>query len=219
MKQKVKTRYCKRCGSEIPYNKNDYPKRYRQKKFCSQTCAGKYNAPKKGENTTMTNCSQCGKEIEIANCNVKENNFCSKDCWYEFKKTAKYIKCDNCGKEFKEFQSKIKKHDYHFCNEKCRKEGYSGERVYIWKDGIRSEWRGENWKQIRKERLNKDNCTCQDCGLTNKESLNKFSTPLQVHHIIPYSETQDNSLDNLISLCPSCHMQRERRNQSEKNRS
>jgi len=219
MNEKVEIRYCKRCGDKIPYRKDDYPKRYRSKKFCSKECAGKYNAPKKGEHLTTVTCSQCGKEIEIADSKVKDNNFCSRKCHNEYKKTARYIECDNCGKEFREYLSKIKKHDYHFCSMKCRNEGYAGKRVYTWKGGVRSHWRGENWQEIREKALERDDYICQDCGLTNQESLEKYDTTLQVHHIIPYSETQNNSLDNLVSLCVSCHMRRERRLKRETNRS
>ena len=31
------------------------------------------------------------------------------------------------------------------------------------------------------------------------------STTTEIAHIVPYSETQDNSFANLIALCPNCH--------------
>lgn len=31
------------------------------------------------------------------------------------------------------------------------------------------------------------------------------STPTEVAHIVPWSETHDNSFENLIALCPNCH--------------
>ena len=63
-------------------------------------------------------------------------------------------------------------------------------------------FRGENWKEIRLDILKRDNFKCQLCGEKNKR--------LDVHHIIPYSETQDNSLYNLITLCKRCHIIHER---------
>jgi HNH endonuclease len=29
--------------------------------------------------------------------------------------------------------------------------------------------------------------------------------PVEIAHIVPYAKTQDNSFDNLIALCPTCH--------------
>jgi 5-methylcytosine-specific restriction endonuclease McrA len=31
------------------------------------------------------------------------------------------------------------------------------------------------------------------------------ATTTEIAHIIPWSETQDNSFENLIALCPNCH--------------
>lgn len=31
------------------------------------------------------------------------------------------------------------------------------------------------------------------------------STTTEIAHIVPYAETQDNSFENLIALCPNCH--------------
>lgn len=30
--------------------------------------------------------------------------------------------------------------------------------------------------------------------------------PYQIHHIVPYSETQDNTAENLMLVCPTCHV-------------
>ncbi len=69
-----------------------------------------------------------------------------------------------------------------------------------WKGGI-SYNRGKDWKQIRKQIWERDNYTCQICGRTNCR--------IHAHHIIPYLATCDNSPNNLISLCVSCHMKLE----------
>ena len=56
---------------------------------------------------------------------------------------------------------------------------------------------------LRFEILSRDNFTCQDCWIKGKS--------LDVHHIIPFLESFDNSLENLITLCRKCHMTREQK--------
>lgn len=62
----------------------------------------------------------------------------------------------------------------------------------------RSYSRGEDWKEKRLLALQRDDYTCQDCGIKERRGL-------QVHHIIAWAETKDNSLENLITLCLKCH--------------
>jgi hypothetical protein len=54
----------------------------------------------------------------------------------------------------------------------------------------------EEWKKLAQEIRKRDNFTCQLCG-------KKGAT--DVHHIIPRRIKIDNSPDNLITLCRSCH--------------
>jgi len=62
---------------------------------------------------------------------------------------------------------------------------------------------GPNWKQIQQAVRERDEFTCQACGM--KEGARS----LEVHHKEPIrmfsSLEQANKLDNLITLCPSCH--------------
>ena len=53
--------------------------------------------------------------------------------------------------------------------------------------------------QVRLIALRRDNSTCQHCGNTEPD--------LQVHHLIPKQEGGQDSLDNLVTLCASCHHQ------------
>lgn len=64
-----------------------------------------------------------------------------------------------------------------------------------WKGGKITK-RGRNWAEIRLQIIERDGGMCQKCGATEK---------LQVHHIKPYRETQDNSHKNLVTLCVHCH--------------
>ena len=73
---------------------------------------------------------------------------------------------------------------------------------------------GPNWPQQRQLALERDNRRCRTCGARAEEFL------LHVHHIRPFREygyvpgqndnyRQANQLDNLITLCPSCHRRAE----------
>lgn len=64
---------------------------------------------------------------------------------------------------------------------------------------------GDDWNKIRILIYRRDGYICKDCGLTMSESQKKFNCPLHIHHIIPFLISFDNSLNNLISLCKSCH--------------
>ena len=50
------------------------------------------------------------------------------------------------------------------------------------------------WKKLSKSIRAKHNC--QKCGSSDK---------LDVHHIIPFAISKDNSLNNLVVLCRHCH--------------
>ena len=60
---------------------------------------------------------------------------------------------------------------------------------------------GDDWGAIRILIYKRDNYTCQECGL----KMTKETGAHHIHHIIPFLISFDNSLSNLITLCPSCH--------------
>lgn len=76
----------------------------------------------------------------------------------------------------------------------------SGKEHYKWNGGISLKY-GKEWKNIRKQIWKRDNFTCQKCGKKNVELI--------AHHIIPFEFSHDNNLDNLISVCRSCHFKAE----------
>jgi len=49
----------------------------------------------------------------------------------------------------------------------------------------------------------RDNYTCQDCGITQKEHKKKYNRILDVHHID--GDDVNNVKENMITLCRSCH--------------
>jgi len=59
----------------------------------------------------------------------------------------------------------------------------------------------ENWDIIRKIIYKRDNWICQECGI--KCGTKQDNRRIQCHHI-DYN-TRNNTADNLITLCASCH--------------
>ena len=53
------------------------------------------------------------------------------------------------------------------------------------------------WRGICKKVLERDFFKCRLCS--NKEG------EMNVHHIIPWCVSKDNSLKNLVTLCKGCH--------------
>jgi len=83
-------------------------------------------------------------------------------------------------------------------------EAKRGAKHWRWKGG--SFPYGPLWPIQRRRARNRDNYTCQRCGITEEE----LTCELSVHHIRPFCESHDNTLPNLICLCENyggngCH--------------
>lgn len=80
----------------------------------------------------------------------------------------------------------------------------SGKNHWNWKGGITDEkhkLRGSlEWKIWRLQVFERDNYTCQECGVTN--------TYLEPHHILPIRSNKDTLFNtkNGITLCRQCHI-------------
>jgi len=73
-----------------------------------------------------------------------------------------------------------------------------GKNSYLWKGGFEN-YRGDDWLWQRKKCYERDKWTCQICGKHCRQDI-------ACHHIIPWSVSKDNSLNNLVTLCRSCHV-------------
>lgn len=80
-------------------------------------------------------------------------------------------------------------------------------------------WKGGRTGELRKKKTNapaktviavreRDKNECQMCGMTKKEN----GRNMDVHHIVPYLDSRNNDMENLISLCRSCHIIADRNN-------
>ena len=83
---------------------------------------------------------------------------------------------------------------------KIEKGVQAGENNNNWRGG-RPKYRGADWQKQRRLALKRDNHTCQKCGVKQED----LRCELTVHHKTPYHDGGTNELDNLITLCISCH--------------
>jgi len=191
------------------------------------------NTPRwKGENNAI--CYTCKKPYKERPSKIARNKktFCSNKCYknalpqiahersnsINARKSKPKVRviCEQCGKELWWHPSRLKQaYKHKFCSYDCRSawrtENTSGKNSWAWKGGYRSYY-GPNWNQQRKKARLRDKNTCQHCGITSLE----INRELDVHHIKPFNSfsylpgvndnyKKANRLDNLISLCPSCH--------------
>lgn len=163
-----------------------------QARYCSQDCAYKgrtlgftkrvltkpYDIKVSRKNKIFVNCHQCQKQIETIPALKDKRKFCSKECCNLNKVTSS--KGSNNP-------SWIDGRSY---NKRC--------------------YRGNDWESQRLLAYKRDNFTCQicqeKCVAKNRKNKNQdHHLIIQCHHIVSWHLTQDNSLENLITLCASCH--------------
>lgn len=190
--KKVKEKkYCLQCGKELNTRK--------QKKFCSSSCAAKYNNSKRElSDEIRTKISHSlqkrGKDFngEFKPISLRsEKNFREK-----FYGEKKY--CLNCGKELDSYHKTL------FCNNKCSNEYRRNQYIERWKNGEENGLSGEYGlsKRIKHYLLEKHNYKCEICGW-GKENIHTHTIPLEIHH--KDGDYTNNKEENLQVLCPNCH--------------
>ncbi len=177
-------------------------------------------------------CSFCYKIFHIYCCRKFKHQFCSKQCYTNWqrinhprgKKNIGYkrieIQCSYCKRIF--FSRPCdRKYNLKFCSVECNRnyrqehptmmgrhhsnetiKKLSGINSPCWQGGISFEPYGVGFnKQLKKQIRQRDNYICQECKQTEKQ----LGYTLGVHHI-DYNK-KNNNINNLISLCRSCHCQ------------
>ena len=197
-------RYCKVCNTEYTGHKS--------KIYCSVECRkigkppiwnkGKTglpaNRPRNGKEKT---CKICGKSFYVSKVRLNAH-YCSHECYLKERWGNSHrvtIVCVICGKEFEDYALTNRK----VCSDLCKRENLSrmqqGEKCRFWRGGKMAPYVGE-WKTQRRAARERDGHKCVLCGSTDR---------IQVHHIIPYRYSQSHNLDNLVTLCRSCHSREE----------
>jgi len=207
MKRLMTTFNCDYCGKEKTVRNNSYTNRKHH--YCSVECHCK--SLKTGD---IVECFVCGKEVYRQRHDIEKHNkfFCSHKCQAQgennsnFKDETIHYKCEQCGEKCKQQKREYSRYKFHFCSHICKvkyfiKNGIQSlENSPTWRGGKSFEKYGTKWTKKLKEFIrNRDNRTCRECKKTEDE----LAYLLSVHHI-DYNK-KNNSKDNLISLCRSCH--------------
>lgn len=206
MKKEQPTKPCKTCGKTFSKKYKHTMERWSNTKYCSLKCrvTGKW-----------LDCPICGKKFWcFAGRAIKNKNYyCSQECYHKsrvgkpnfgnpHKGNKRKTTCSQCKKELVVNLSRFNNYKRHFCNQKCWGlffgKLHSGPQHYAWRGGKRG------YPSIFNEQLKdrvrvRDNFKCQVCGIPELELKHR----LPVHHIDYDKKNCD--LDNLISLCKSCH--------------
>lgn len=184
-----------------------------------------------GESLLKDNCEVCGDEFRSTQDNRKT---CSTECmsemyqekfkdrdidWGDKISEARRgvspdiprradivdVECGYCEEDFSIIEWEVQNRAY--CSEECRKEAlsekFSGRGNPAWRHGDHVDSYGDGWGKIAKTVRERDG-ECVLCGSDGGPRA------LDVHHIIPireYDEPEEaNVMENLVSLCRSCHM-------------
>lgn len=201
----------------------------RKKKFCSSICANRFYNKSDPTKRELINCQWCNKEFE--SWTYRNSKFCSHQCvseygaWVSSNKEDKHLyfgngekevsKCVMCDAEIL-YTPLSAGHKRKYCQECDGRTFYTayghvrGENHAWFYGGVEQEY-GKNWKKQRIKALKRDKYTCQECGYIKGQG----TMQLHVHHIIPrkvflevsieHLEKEGNKLENLITLCNSCH--------------
>ncbi len=178
-----KLRNCSTCG------RVDLIRRDNKSTRC-QPCAASSNAKQqdssKRRRPVTCCCENC--KIEFITSQTTRRRWCSAQCrslqLYENRT------CLHCDESFRVRHSAIAagtNASGNFCSRACYE-------VYLCKPD-RVNGRGSQWHRVRNEEIKKFPL-CAWCGTRRR---------LQVHHIVPFRLTRDNSGNNLIPLCVKCH--------------
>lgn len=152
-------------------------------------------------------CVRCGKSSHEPPSRSKryKHDFCSEKCYGEWKTRRIQLQCEYCGKIVERQPKRVEKSNHYYCSTRCRGLAWRGGKNPNWKGGYEPYY-GPNWHEQRGKALERDNHICQLCGVPENGRQH------DAHHIVPFREfglgryEEANRLENLITLCPSCHM-------------
>lgn len=174
-------------------------------------------------------CPVCGKEFKKRVTKDSQAVYCSQECAYKGRSlgyternvedgydtspTKLELTCQFCGEDFTVDKNEK---DRKYCSRECflreHKKQMQGENNPAWNGGSSYEkrsYRGDNWNEQKNKCYERDDYKCQICGdkcIGRRDIKDGEGEGLiQCHHIKEYESQDDNDLDNLVTLCASCH--------------
>lgn len=203
-------RECEGCGSRFYDEKS-------RRKFCDDCNpnGGENNGNWRDAMETAT-CRTCETEFEYYP-SEKDGVFCT-TCVASAdgllpenpsrRQTRVVVMCRSCGAEIKVLPSRwdSQKRGF-FCDRGCYGNWLSsnivGKAHHQWEGGT-VEY-GQRWWQVRRRALDRDEHRCQNCG----RDADQLGQEPDVHHVKPVrsydTPERAHRLDNVVSLCRSCH--------------
>jgi len=200
--------------------------------YQSEELSGK-NSPHWKGRQIVVECDWCGEKTGKHAINYENNEkaFCSHECHGQWKsenntgennpvfKPENTVECRMCGKKHQKTTPKIHRNEKHFCSIECHgnwiSQNQRGENHPRWVDDSDNVSYGGSWPQKREERLEKDGYECVVCGKSNAQEEIDSGRGLSVHHITKarkflqddgtLDEEKAHRMENLITLCGSCH--------------
>jgi len=167
-------------------------------------------------------CLQCGRERRVYPHRAEKEfpDGTSETCGECMDKKQK-VSCSWCGEKIIRHNYMVQQAENNFCDQEClgkwRSENIIGEKHPRYKGGTIHEM-GKFWSSIREKVIQRDDEKCIECGMNRSEHVEKFNRDINVHHIVPRREfmksdnktvNDSNEMDNLETLCITCHMQKE----------
>lgn len=219
---------CTECGERF-YSEHE-------KSYCSDSCRelgasfeGEANPNYRG-GKEATACNICGESFEFYP-SEKPGNYCPScvetEPWRHDPDNSRSanprwnggkveLTCANCEATFERYPSETGG-EVSLCSNSCRYEwlskAFAGEGHPNWEGGRNGNY-GSGWTRVREKALERDGYRCIVCGTTSEE----LGRNPDVHHIVParrfaehetLARVDAHTLDNLVSLCPSCHRKAE----------
>ena len=185
---------CVDCGKWRSIRKDSKSIRCRK---CASVIASKPGQSRQDRKTGSTkNCKQCGLEF-YARKSEGSRKFCGKQCADNAKsfRLRSVKKCKKCEINFVHIDKPMSNSPGNFCSLKCRDQSYLG--TYNGKP-VSKKPKYSGWRSIRNAFMSIEvNQICACCG---KEDGRLF-----VHHIEPHRLSQNNSKENLVTVCGKCH--------------
>jgi len=207
---------CDWCGDSYEKRKD----RAKNSRFCSGECQ-RQGRSTRGKERQFIDCEVCNETFSVHP--NDERRFCSPECFHLWRSDhmsgkdsplyeQKEVTCAECGTQFEREPSVIEAREEQYCSRECYYSNYTGKNAPRWKGGCETYY-GKTWSTQRQKTLERDNHECQDCDLTREEHYEQYDQDLEVHHKTPIRTFEDtaeaNQLENLVTLCKSCHQQRE----------
>jgi len=176
-------------------------------------------------------CDWCGENLRVERARAEQDHqFCGDSCmgnWesenesgenaphYKGKVT---VECAACGSDIERYPSRVEDGKKYLCSDECKadyySDKYSGENSWHWKGGG-IHYYGPNWAEQRRKAILRDQARCQGCGIAESENVERYGRMITAHHIQPfrsyrrndggYNYKKANKLENLTTLCDSCH--------------